>query len=56
MEQYIWQKDDWPYFTWSADEVRIVSDTTERRQAELEGAMALPGFSVHQESSVSTSQ
>jgi Fic family protein len=53
MEQYIWQNDDWPHFTWNADEVRVVSDAAERRQAELEGAMAALGFSVHQENSVS---
>jgi hypothetical protein len=34
-------------------EVRTISDAAERRQAELEGAMAAIGFSVHQESSVS---
>jgi Fic family protein len=53
MEEYIWQNDDWPHFTWNADEVRVVSDAAEHRQAELEGAMAALGFSVHQESSVS---
>ncbi|MFA6857903.1 MAG: DUF4172 domain-containing protein [Treponema sp.] len=53
MKQYIRQNDDWPHFIWKADEVRTVSDTMERRQAEPEGAMAAIGFSVHQKRSIS---
>jgi len=53
MDTYIWQNSNWPHFTWNADLVRTSSGLAERKQAELEGAMAALGFSVHQESNVS---
>ncbi len=53
MEEYIWQNKEWPIFTWNAEKVRIAANANERKQAELEGAMTMLGFSVHQESTVS---
>ncbi|MCH3916789.1 MAG: Fic family protein [Spirochaetia bacterium] len=53
MEAYIWQNKSWPNFTWNTDEIHTVSEATERKQAELEGAMAALGFSVRQESNIS---
>jgi Uncharacterized conserved protein len=53
MEAYIWQKNGWPHFTWNEAAVRAAAEAAERRQAELEGAMAALGFSVHQESRIS---
>src|SRR5574344_321246 len=53
MDTYIWQNSNWPHFTWNSDQVRASSVLAERKQSELEGAMAALGFSIHQESTVS---
>lgn len=53
MDTYIWQNSNWPHFTWNSDQVRASSMLAERKQSELEGAMAALGFSIHQESTVS---
>ena len=53
MNTYIWQNSNWPHFTWNSDQVRASSVLAERKQSELEGAMAALGFSIHQESTVS---
>src|SRR5574344_1907205 len=53
MDTYIWQNSNWPHFTWNGDHVRASSVFAERKQSELEGAMAALGFSIHQESTVS---
>jgi len=53
MDTSIWQNSNWPHFTWNGDQVRASSMVAERKQSELEGAMAALGFSIHQESTVS---
>jgi Fic family protein len=54
MGKYIYQKDNWPNFTWNEQEIQVILGRVRHLQGKLLGQMSALGFSMKEETILST--
>jgi Fic family protein len=54
MAKYIYQTENWPNFTWNEQEVQVVLGKVRHIQGKLQGQMSAIGFSVKEDTMLST--
>jgi len=54
MAKYIYQYDNWPHFTWNEKEIQVILGKVRHLQGKLLGQMSSFGFSLKEETNLST--
>jgi Fic family protein len=54
MAKYIYQYDNWPHFTWNEKEIQVILGKVRHLQGKLLGQMSSLGFSLKEETNLST--